>query len=269
MAYSNNNCTKDETKVTDLSYICNITFHNFIQMNESIITGQYVRIEQTPASVGERLLALCIDYMLEALCIIGVLKLAELVNSSDAEFISIIVCLVIVFFYSLLCEIFNNGQTVGKHVMHLRVVKVDGSEPTIGSYLLRWILSPIDISFGGGIGLIVILVSKNRQRIGDIAGGTMVIKEQNYRHLHVSLDEFEHLSTNYQPVYPQAADLSLEQVNVIVRTLSIQSKDRPTRIQQLSQKVIQTLQLPSSATPNEKLLETLLRDYQHYALEEI
>ena len=55
--------------------------------------------------------------------------------------------------------------------------------------------------------------------MGDLAAGTMVIKEKNYRKIHVSLDEFDYLTQNYQPTYPQAADLSLEQINVITRTL--------------------------------------------------
>jgi hypothetical protein len=51
--------------------------------------------------------------------------------------------------------------------------------------------------------------------MGDLAAGTMVIKEQNYRKIHVSLDEFDYLTKDYRPTYPQAADLSLEQINVI------------------------------------------------------
>ena len=52
----------------------------------------------------------------------------------------------------------------------------------------------------------------------------MVIKEKNYRKIHVSLDEFDYLTQNYHPVYPQSADLSLEQVNVITRTLESSEK---------------------------------------------
>ena len=62
--------------------------------------------------------------------------------------------------------------------------------------------------------------------MGDLAAGTMVIKEKNYRKIHVSLDEFDYLTQNYQPTYPQAADLSLEQINVITRTLQ-SGKKRP------------------------------------------
>ena len=83
---------------------------------------------------------------------------------------------------------------------------------------------PLPVVFG----LLVVLLNKNNQRLGDLAAGTMVIKEQNYRKIHVSLDEFDYLTQNYHPVYPQSADLSLEQVNVITRTLrDSEKKKRP------------------------------------------
>ena len=95
--------------------------------------------------------------------------------------------------------------------MNIRVVKLDGSTPSIGSYLLRWLLFIVDGPLTSGLGIFVILLTKNNQRLGDLAAGTMVIKEKNYRKIHVSLDEFDYLMKNYRPVYPQSADLSLEQ----------------------------------------------------------
>ena len=100
--------------------------------------------------------------------------------------------------------------------------------------------------------------------MGDLAAGTMVIKEKNYRKIQVSLDEYDYLTKGYHPVYPPAADLSLEQVNVINKTLSSGSKDRARRIRQLADKVRTLLSIS-----DEKFLQTLLRDYQYYALEEI
>ena len=77
---------------------------------------------------------------------------------------------------------------------------------------------------------------QNSQRMGDLAAGTMVIKEKNYRKIHVSLDEFDYLTKDYRPTYPQASDLSLEQINVITRTLQSGKKDRTRRIASLAKK---------------------------------
>ena len=105
--------------------------------------------------------------------------------------------------------------------------------------------------------------------MGDLAAGTMVIKEKNYRKIHVSLDEFDYLPLNYQPTYPQAADLSLEQINVITRTLQSGKKDRIRYIAQLTKKVQELLSVTPRENNQEKFLQTVLRDYQYYALEEI
>ena len=83
------------------------------------------------------------------------------------------------------------------------------------------------------------------------------------------LDEFDYLTQNYHPVYPQSADLSLEQVNVITRTLESSEKDRARRVTALAKKVQELLSVTPRDGNQEKFLQTVLRDYQYYALEEI
>lgn len=237
----------------------------------TIITGQFVRISQTPASLGERFLALLIDYIPIGLYLYSTLALISWFQTSTDFTVTIFLIMIYlpVLLYSFLCETFNHGQSLGKRLMNIRVVKADGSTPSIGSYLLRWLLFPIDFFFTGGIGILSILLTKNSQRLGDLAAGTMVIKENNYRKIHVSLDEFDYLTKNYHPTYPQAADLSLEQVNVITRTLQSGKKDRMQRIAQLARKVQELLSVTPHESNKEHFLETILRDYQYYALEEL
>lgn len=237
----------------------------------TIITGQFVRINQTPASIGERFLALLIDYILIGLYLYSTATLISWSRMSS-DFMTIVffaVTYLPVLFYAFLCEVFNHGQSLGKRLMNIRVVKADGSTPSVGSYLLRWLLFPIDFFFTGGIGILSILLTKNSQRLGDLAAGTMVIKENNYRKIHVSLDEFDYLTQSYRPTYPQAADLSLEQVNVITRTLQSGKKDRTQRIAQLARKVQELLSVTPRENTQEHFLQTVLRDYQYYALEEL
>ena len=237
----------------------------------TIITGQFVSISQTPASIGERLLALTIDYFLIGIYLISTIAVISEMNLPSGFnaifFLSVIYLPVLM--YSLLFEIFNQGQSIGKQIMNIRVVKTDGSTPSISAYLLRWLLFPIDVPFTGGLGLLVVLLTKNNQRLGDLAAGTMVIKEKNYRKIHVSLDEFDYLTKNYHPTYPQAADLSLEQVNVITRTLDSNQKEKARRISTLAKKVQDSLSITPRDNNQEKFLQMILRDYQYYALEEI
>ena len=141
----------------------------------TIITGQFVRISQTPASIGERLLALAIDYSLIVIYLYSVTTLIVKLHLSSGVGTVFILCLVYlpVLLYSFLCEMFNHGQSFGKRLMNIRVVKSDGSTPSISAYLLRWLLFIIDGPGTGGLGLLVVLLTKNSQRLGDLAAGTM------------------------------------------------------------------------------------------------
>lgn len=239
--------------------------------NSTIITGQFVRIEQTPASIGERILALIIDYVLISIYLFSTTYIFyETITTYTPSIVVYLVCIYFpAFFYFLLCEVFNRGQSVGKKIMNIRVVKVDGSTPGISAYMLRWLLFVIDGPLTGGLGFIVILLTKNNQRLGDLAAGTMVLKENSYRKIHVSLDEFDYLSKTYRPTYPQAIDLSLEQIDVITRTLESNKKDKAHRVAALSQKVQQLLAIRAREDDQEEFLRVILRDYQYYALEEL
>lgn len=237
----------------------------------TIITGQFVRISQTPASIGERLLALIIDYVLIVLYVVSTATFLSEFKLTTGFYVVLFMCAIYLplLGYSFLWEMFNHGQSPGKMLMNIRVVKADGTTPGVSSYLLRWLLFIIDGPVTGGLGLLVVLITKNSQRLGDLAAGTMVIKEKNYKKIHVSLDEFDYLTKDYHPVYPQSADLSLEQVNVITRTLESGEKDRARRIMLLAKKVQELLSITPRDGNQEKFLQTMLRDYQYYALEEI
>ena len=70
----------------------------------------------------------------------------------------------------------TSGQTLGKRIMSIKVVKADGSKPSFGDALIRTILRIIDGIAIYLVGFIVILISEKKQRIGDMAAGTIVVK---------------------------------------------------------------------------------------------
>lgn len=190
----------------------------------SIITGQYVEITQTPASVGDRLLGALIDVaILMIYSTVATIVLMYVGNSLTIYDVGMIIALVLIFFpvilYNPLCEIFARGQSVGKMVMKTRVVTTDGNAPTVGSCLLRWLIYPIDTYFTGCLGILFIVFGKHRQRLGDLAAGTMVIKTTSGQYDFFSVNDFNYVQQGYVPTYPEAADLSSRQVDVITRTL--------------------------------------------------
>ena len=235
-----------------------------------IITSQYVQIDLTPAGVGERIFARMLDYLIMIVYSISIYYFLDFINFSsfkdDFGLLLLFILFVPVIFYSLLWEILNRGRSPGKMAFGMRVVMGDGTTPTIAAYLMRWILLLIDTL--SWIGIVVILLNRNNQRLGDLAAGTIVIKERDYHRIHVSLDEFNYMSRGYKPIFPQAENLSLEQVSTINEALTRYDENRFRRITALSVKVRDFLNV-SPPFDDETFLRILTRDYQYYALEEI
>ena len=199
---------------------------------KSIVTGQYVRLRQTPASVGERMLAQVIDWVIQIAYFFFWMFIAREYSVSLSTFFIVTFIVLPIVLYCPLCELLMGGQTIGKKL----------------------------------IMLLVMILNRNNQRLGDMAAGTLVVKLHSYSKIQVSLDEYDYLTQGYHPSYPQAADLSLEQVDIIRRAIE---SDQEERISQLSQKVQQLLGITRRESEDEFFLRRIVRDYQYYALEEI
>ena len=218
--------------------------------------------------MGDRILAQLIDwgvvysYLTMAIWIEVKLKI-------DDPWV-VIITLLIWLFYTPFMELMNQGQTLGKKVMKMRVVKADGSRPSLGAYIMRWMLFLVDGPLTSFMGLIPMIMTKSNQRLGDLAAGTVVVKLQNYKKIQVSLDEYDYLAKNYTPRYVQAADLSLEQIEIIRRTL-VQAKESSNfiKLSLLSDKVQEKLGISPAEHTDEQFLRRIVRDYQYYAIEEI
>ena len=226
-----------------------------------------MQLQLTPASVGDRIAAQLIDWCVMLAYAVLMARVLKELNAGFST--NILVAVLPLFFYTLLCELFNNGQSVGKMLMKTRVVKADGSTPTLGAFLIRWLMCLVDGPTLSFIGVLVMILNRRNQRIGDLAAGTMVIKLKKYKDIQVSLDEYEFLESDYQPRYPQAADLSLEQIEIISRTLAMKNDDFLPRTAALANKVAQKLGIERQEASDTAFLQRIVRDYQYYALEEI
>ena len=71
----------------------------------------------------------------------------------------------------------TTGQTLGKKLMGIKVVREDGKKLALPDAIIRTVLRIVDaLPFAYIIGLIVVLVSQKKQRIGDMAARTIVVK---------------------------------------------------------------------------------------------
>lgn len=188
--------------------------------NIGIETTQNVDIKYNIASIGDRVLAEIIDLLIQlgyAFAMVFVLMFINR-NLYDSPFYYPYALFVIFylpfFFYDFICEVFLNGQSFGKKILKIKVVKIDGSQPGIGSYFLRWLIKPIDVYFVyGSVGIITMLINGKGQRLGDLAANTTVIKlKQDVKLEDILLPK---VVEDYQVTYPEVSLLEDKDIQLI------------------------------------------------------
>ncbi len=228
----------------------------------SVQTTQNVTIHHPLASVGDRILA----YLLDMVILIGytlVLLVAFINMQLRVVWVWVIFLAVPWMLYHLAFEIFMNGQSPGKRVMNIQVVRLDGTQPTIGNYVLRWVFSFIDFYLlTGAIAVIVIATSGRGQRIGDIVAGTTVVKLVPQRETTAS-NIFITPENSYVPVFPRAAELQSRDIELIQRALDANIHlGNPEPMLAVSAKVRALLEIESDLNPDQ-FLHTIVKDYNH------
>lgn len=222
------------------------------------ITNQNIEINLELASLGDRILATIIDLFIMG-CYASVVGIIAS-STGGGDTLAFLIFLPLAF-YSLLFEYFMHGQSPGKHMRDIQVVKIDGGAPNIGNYLLRWLIRPIDILFYGAVAILTIIISKKGQRLGDLAAGTTVIKIKRRE----SIDSIKSLKReeDYQIQFPQVKRLSDKQVELIRKSLKMGADGlNYEAIGQLVEKVKELLQVTSDL-PDVKFLYTIIADYEH------
>ena len=231
------------------------------------ITNQNIELDFEYASLGDRIVATLIDALVigaYTIAIIFIASILQAVGAGNFGVFLVILMIVPILFYNLLFEIFGEGQTIGKKVRKIKVVKIDGSSPRISSYLLRWILRPIDISsFYGAVAMICISSSKRSQRLGDMAAGTTVINTSEKIRLQevVSVTEENHEVTFYQ-----VKRLNDNQIELIRKALKMRAEgNNEGGVPELVVKIKELLVIESDL-PDVKFLHTIIKDYEYLSL---
>ncbi|WP_299684177.1 RDD family protein [uncultured Dokdonia sp.] len=235
--------------------------------NFQIETAQNVSIFQNVAGIGDRLLAFLIDFLILAAYYIFIFIIfsnvdIDSLDPRDLWTYSLIIGLP-PFLYHLFFETFWDGRTPGKAVVKLRVVKLDGSKPGFGSFLIRWMMRTIDILIAtGGIAVISILLSEKGQRLGDRAARTTVISEKKRVNLSQSLLEI--IPDDYVPTYPQVTVFTDQDVQTI-KTVFTDAKRNSNHnvIIMLSQRLKDKMNVDPDET-NIEFVDRVIKDYNYY-----
>ncbi|WP_298302542.1 RDD family protein [Flavobacterium sp.] len=239
----------------------------------TINTTQNVKINFQAASVGERILAYFVDLLIKGsyLVVIGYfvfnkMGLGDAISKMDQwSAIAIVVLFLFPYmFYSLVLESILEGQTIGKRLIRIKVVKIDGYQASFPDYLLRWLFRIIDISLSSGIiGVVSTIINEKNQRLGDVSAGTAVITLKNKFTINSTI--LEDIGEAYVPVYPLVIKLSDNDVRIIKETLNTAiAKSDFEMISKLKEKVEKVTGIKNQSGKSEDFLKTVIKDYNFY-----
>ncbi len=239
----------------------------------TINTTQNVNINFTAASVGERMLASLLDLLIKiAYSIVvfyvffyafGLTQKLETMNQWSAMAI-VAIFLLPIFVYSVVLESIFEGQTIGKKLIRIKVVKIDGYQAGFGDYLIRWLFRLVENNMMGGlIGLIAMATSKKVQRLGDMAAGTAIITLKN--NISINNTIIENIGDAYVPTYPLVIKLSDNDLRIIKETFNqAKAKKDLETIVKLQHKIEKVTGIKNQSGNESDFIKTILKDYNFY-----
>jgi uncharacterized RDD family membrane protein YckC len=234
-----------------------------------ITTTQNIDIDYEVAGLGERIVAHIIDIAIFVVIFFATfiaIGLSGNMRRFDSWWIGIVVVIygILYVFYDLICETAMDGQSVGKRIMKIKVVSLDGARPKFSQYLLRWLFRIIDFSLSGGLcGLICVAVSDKSQRLGDmVAGTTLILTSPRTKMDNIA---FKPEADDYQPVFTEAARLSEQDIALINEVINNYIKSRNSMlVYNMAKRIKELLNVTPSAEMNDMLfLQTIIKDYSH------
>lgn len=156
----------------------------------TLLTPESVELEFTLAGIGNRALALLIDYVVLGFTLIlfwiawGILTVQILDAFGDRNQLGLwlfAIALLINFFiymgYFVFFEVLWQGQSPGKRYTKIRVICDNGRRVGIQQAALRSLLRPVDDTLF--IGAFLIMLGRKEKRLGDMVAGTLVIQEES------------------------------------------------------------------------------------------
>lgn len=238
-------------------------------------TTQNVALEYQPASVGERMLAYLVDFLVLIAWFFGVSLVMGIFSGqysrqTDSLLVFFLVLFLPVLLYDLAMEALFNGQSIGKRALGLRVVMLDGRQPTLSAYLLRWLFRLIETGlppFFGVVPIVTVAVNGKGQRLGDIAAKTTVVKLRPP----VTLERVvavPRVDPTYVVTFPEAGVLTDADATTLRRALQKGVRMENDSLLAVAAEKAKQVTGITTGQDDATFLRTLLRDHAHLSLVE-
>ncbi len=255
----------------------------------SISTPENVDLHLELAGIGNRILATLIDttnsmviILLASLALFllsffvsqfHILPIPQNTIYMVAAMIAIFIAFFVNFGYNILFEGLWNGQTPGKKIAQIRVIEANGQPVGWAAVCIRNIVRVVDTGLLL-IGLLVMLIDKNERRLGDLAAGTLVIRERKSdlttSDIKLLYDAQSDATLDIGRITPEEYDLL---ARFLKRRASLSTTHRPVVAKQLETYFREKLAEPVVADEGnknentERFLEKVFLSYQARGLE--
>ncbi len=225
-----------------------------------INTPQNVTINYELASLWDRIFAFIIDF------IIVFLTTFVLYAGRNINLFFLILAIAFFLLYSLLFELMNNGKSLGKMILGLKVIKIEGTQPVAGDYLARWAFRSIELYLTAGLfAAIMVSLSDRNQRLGDLVANTVVVKERPSFSMSLMTLLNKKTLNDYEPKYPSVVHMSEEDVlfikEVLERYRRYSNEAHREALKILSDKMKVKLEITNTVGRYDEFLLTLIKDY--------
>ncbi len=233
----------------------------------TVETTQNIELEYELAGITDRVFARLLDlvciagYIILVIAIIGFNTFSNFIDNNGWILLFLYLP---VLFYHLICESLFNGQSIGKMVLRIRVISLNGNQPALSQYLLRWLFRLVDFTLTSSLlAFIMVVVSEKHQRLGDLVAGTAVIKTKRKTSLSQTIYT-PVVDPHYQPLYPEVIHLSDKDMQLIKEVIiSANRYSNKTIIDDTARKIEDVLQIKNKQENAIQFLYTVLRDYNY------
>jgi len=225
-------------------------------------TGFNIEVEFPITAFHRRLIAWAIDFLVQIayLWVVGMmLSKMEITWSLWGYMLYLTPTL----FYHLVLEISMNGQSIGKKAMNIKVITLEGGQPSISQYIIRWMFRLFDIGLFFIPGFFSIVLTERSQRVGDIVAGTIMIDTKPKTSWQDTI--FTVVESSYKPKYSEVMQLSDRDINTLKSIIeTIRRKNDYELAFRISERIQSKLNIRAQEDPYD-FLQVLLKDYNYYS----